>query len=43
MSTEVGTKSPTHVKKNVEISDNAPLAGLPGQCALELASDLYLM
>ncbi len=31
--TEVGTESPGHAKKRVQLSDNAPPAGLPGQCA----------
>ena len=31
--TEVGTKSPAHAKKRVQMSDNAPPGGLPGQCA----------
>ena len=35
--------SPGHAKKRVQLSDNAPRAGLPGQCAWSyLTSDLYL-
>ena len=31
--TDYCTESPAHAKKKVQISDNAPLAGLPGQRA----------